>query len=69
MSTAAIAITAMLVILVGGGIVTVAWWRIADRWADAEHKRFKPKSSGESDESDKPVVVTGFERDSRESRP
>lgn len=22
---------------------TLWWWKIADRWADAEHKRFKPK--------------------------
>lgn len=22
---------------------TVAWWKLADRWVDEEHKRFKTK--------------------------
>lgn len=26
-----------------GPIFTLLWWKQADRWADAEHKRFKPK--------------------------
>lgn len=32
------------VILVGAVVFTLAWWWIADKWADAEHKRFgEPK--------------------------
>jgi hypothetical protein len=25
------------------------WWRDMDRWADAEHKRFKPRAKGHED--------------------
>ncbi len=35
---------AVIVLVLAGGIpFTLWWWRIADRWADAEHKRFKVK--------------------------
>lgn len=40
----------MTPILIVGGLVifigvpfTLWWWRLADKWADAEHKRFKVK--------------------------
>lgn len=39
--TAAYVIMALCVIL--GVPFTLWWWREADKWADAEHKRFKPK--------------------------
>lgn len=32
-----------IVIIIGAVPATLWWWRIADRWADSEHKRFKPK--------------------------
>lgn len=32
-----------VVIIIGAVPATLWWWRIADRWADSEHKRFKPK--------------------------
>lgn len=35
---------------------TLWWWKIADRWADAEHKRFKPKPKPKGNA----VVVRGF---------
>ncbi len=46
------------------------WWKFADRWADAEHKRFKPKAP---DPDEQRVVISGFDRspdrsDARASR-
>jgi hypothetical protein len=29
------------IVLVGALIFTLLWWKLADKWADAEHKRFK----------------------------
>lgn len=35
----------VMVLVVAIGIpFTLWWWRIADRWADTEHKRFKVKA-------------------------
>lgn len=39
----------LVLIFVIGIPFTLWWWKMADRWADAEHKRFKPK------DGDKPV--------------
>ncbi|MGH7242259.1 MAG: hypothetical protein ACREJD_02440 [Phycisphaerales bacterium] len=40
--------TAMWVIMIGTAILgppfVLWWWKFADKWADDEHKRFKPKS-------------------------
>lgn len=33
----------LVLIIVVGVPFTLWWWKKADRWADAEHKRFKPK--------------------------
>lgn len=33
----------IVLVVVGGTAFTLWWWRIADRWADSEHKRFAPK--------------------------
>lgn len=38
----------MMWILIGATLLlgvpfTLWWWKIADKWADAEHKRFKDK--------------------------
>lgn len=36
----------MIVVIIGilviGTPFTLWWWKQADRWADSEHKRFKP---------------------------
>lgn len=34
---------------------TIWWWKQADKWADAEHRRFKPKVD------DTPRVVVRFD--------
>lgn len=34
-----------VVLLVVLTLLTVAWWKIGDQWADAEHKRFGPKDA------------------------
>ncbi len=51
-------IVTVVVVLVGGVVFTLLWWRIADRWADAEHKRFRPRSS-RSREPIETIVVRG----------
>lgn len=33
----------MALVVLAGIPFTLWWWKLADRWADAEHKRFKPK--------------------------
>ncbi len=30
----------IIVILVGAVAFTLVWWKIADKWADKEHRRF-----------------------------
>jgi len=45
-------------------VLTLAWWRIGDQWADAEHKRFTPKDGSEPSQG--PVVLT---RDGRRADP
>lgn len=32
-----------LLVLVVLTVLTLAWWKIGDQWADNEHKRFGPK--------------------------
>ncbi len=32
-----------LLVLVVLTVLTLAWWKIGDQWADGEHKRFGPK--------------------------
>jgi hypothetical protein len=48
----------LLVLVVGVPFVLV-WWKVADRWADAEHRRFKERDEGPS-----PTVVKRSEIDS-----
>ncbi|MBX3388338.1 MAG: hypothetical protein KF691_02655 [Phycisphaeraceae bacterium] len=42
--------SAMWVIMIGtailGPLFVLWWWKFADNWADAEHKRFKGKTNG-----------------------
>ena len=44
MSTLAIVIMVLVVVI--GVPFTLWWWKIADRWASDEHKRFKPRDGG-----------------------
>lgn len=32
----------MALIIIIGVPFTLWWWKVADKWADSEHKRFKP---------------------------
>lgn len=36
-----IMIAVILIVLVGGVVFTLWWWKLADRWANAEHRRFR----------------------------
>lgn len=35
--------TCLVLVLVLGPLFTLWWWKIGDKWADAEHKRFHEK--------------------------
>lgn len=48
-----------IVITVGAVFFTLAWWKIADMWADAEHRRF---GRGKKDDGKERVVIKGFEK-------
>ena len=49
----AIAISFFLIVVLGVPF-TLWWWKLADRWADSEHKRFKEKP-----EQREEVVIPG----------
>ncbi|MCK6476249.1 MAG: hypothetical protein L6Q35_05400 [Phycisphaerales bacterium] len=55
-----IMIAVILIVLVGGGIFTLWWWRLADKWAHAEQRRFRKAGLRPGDEP-KRVVLKGFE--------
>ena len=38
-----IVIGVVLFIAIAGSLVALWWWKLADRWADEEHRRFKKK--------------------------
>lgn len=46
-----IAFTVVLMAVIAG--LTLAWWKIGDQWADAEHKRFAPKQA----QGPRPTVI------------
>lgn len=49
---------AIIVLCVVIGIpATLFWWKIADRWADTEHKRFPQRSGGPAADGTGPTVV------------
>lgn len=39
--------------LIVGSVFVIIWWKVADQWADEEHKRFKDKA----DDGPAPTVV------------
>jgi 4-hydroxybenzoate polyprenyltransferase len=45
------------IVFIGAVVFTLIWWRLADRWADDEHKRFKSKG-GPAER----VIVQGFKK-------
>lgn len=45
-------------------IGTIAWWKLADRWVDEEHKRFRAKPADPSAQ-ERVVIVTRHDKDSR----
>lgn len=61
--TAAYVIMALCVLL--GVPFTLWWWREADKWADAEHKRFKPKK----DDGLKDAIVVKWDKPPVEDAP
>lgn len=55
-----IMIAVIVIVLVGGAAFTLWWWKLADRWADSEHRRFK-KSGLRDQDGPRKVVMTGFD--------
>lgn len=43
------------IVLVGATAFVLVWWRIGDRWADEEHRRF-PKKTSPHDDKEKVVI-------------
>lgn len=58
-------IVSIILCVVIGVPMVLLWWRDADKWADAEHKRFKPKPQRKPDNV---VVVTLPPRDAAANR-
>ncbi len=50
----------VVVILVGAVVFTLGWWKIADRWADREHRRFGRSNKRENTDA---VVIKMPRRD------
>jgi cytochrome c biogenesis factor len=63
-----IMIAVIVIVLVGGAIFTLWWWRLADKWANAENKRFKKAGLREGAEP-KRVVMTGFDKPRTDDQP
>lgn len=53
-----------LVSSVVGAVLTIAWWRVGDQWADEEHKRFH---AGWGDQPEPGQVIKGFRTDPDQS--
>ncbi|MDX2146975.1 MAG: hypothetical protein SFZ23_05585 [Planctomycetota bacterium] len=43
-------------ILILGPVFTYWWWKIADRWADAEHRRFRAQPDQPLQEENRVVI-------------
>ena len=54
-------IVSMVAVVVIGVPFVIWWWKLADRWADAESRRFKNKPGGPG--HDDAVVIKDFGRD------
>ncbi len=57
-----IMITVIVIVLAGGVIFTLWWWRLADRWASAEHRRFKKQGLRPGEQEPTRVVIKGFDK-------
>jgi len=55
-------IVSMVLVVVIGVPFILWWWKIADRWADEEARRFG-RADEKQDEPDEAVVITDFDRD------
>ncbi len=49
-----------IILAVLGAILTIAWWRVGDQWADEEHRRFK---SSDGQDTSAHTVIPNFHRD------
>ena len=54
-------ITVLALVVPVGGAFVLLWWKQADNWADAEHKRFKTH-----DKPDAPRVVVKSEESEKQ---
>jgi hypothetical protein len=50
-------ITIIVLCVVIGVPGTLLWWRIADNWADSEHKRFPTRPESRREPGPAPTVV------------
>ncbi len=59
-----IMIGVIAILLVGGVVFTLWWWKLADKWASAENRRFRKQGlrGGPAGEGPTRVVIKGFEK-------
>lgn len=51
------------VLAVGAAVITLAWWKLGDQWADDEYKKFGHGGGRPRDESDGPTPTVIRTRD------
>jgi hypothetical protein len=45
------------ILAVGAAIITLAWWKLGDQWADDEYKKFGHGGGRPRKEADKPITI------------
>jgi len=58
-------ITIIVLCAVLGVPATLAWWKVADKWADAEHKRFPTKPSASKPTAGPAPTVVDLDGDAK----
>lgn len=45
------------VLALGAAVITLAWWKLGDQWADDEYKKFGHGGGRDRDEGPAPTVI------------
>ncbi|MCC5824442.1 MAG: hypothetical protein LAT64_14265 [Phycisphaerales bacterium] len=51
------------ILAVGAAVITLAWWKLGDQWADDEYKKFGHGGGRPRQEGPKPTVVRSIKND------
>lgn len=60
-------IIAGFVLAVGAALITLAWWKLGDQWADEEYKKFGHGGGRPRQEGPKPTVIKNSRKDATSS--